>query len=98
MKLRPKHAQSAAIQSRKVFKFMLAEGSINRYEADRLGVCHLAARVQDLERKGLIYRYRDESGVLDFHGIMHDKIRRYFIDWEKMTPEARAYFGGWIYE
>lgn len=98
MRLRQQYAQSADIQARKVFKFMLAKGSINRYEADQLGICHLAARVQDLECKGFIYRYQDENGVADFHGIKHDKIRRYFIDWESMTPEKRAFFLRWINE
>ncbi|KKO45393.1 hypothetical protein WG68_10070 [Arsukibacterium ikkense] len=100
MKVKPfaLYAQSAEIQARKIFKYMLVTGSINRYEADQIGVCHLAARVQDLEEKGFLYRYQDENGVADFHGIKHDKIRRYFIDWENMTPTARAYFVGWIYD
>lgn len=96
MRLRQKHAQSSEIQARKVFKHMLAMGSINRYEADQLGICHLAARVQDLEEKGFLYRYQDENGVADFHGIKHDKIRRYFIDWDGMTQESRAFLLRWI--
>lgn len=98
MKLFSQQAQSSEAQARKAFKYMFMTGSINRYEADRLGICYLAARVQDLEQKGFRYRYQDENGVADFHGITHDKIRRYFIDWQSISPEARAYFVGWIYD
>jgi len=74
---------------------MIKNGSINRYEADQIGVCHLAARVQNLEELGLEYKYSDENGVADFHGILHNGIRRYLVDWDKMTSKSKEFFAGW---
>lgn len=93
-----KRAPNTPTQKRKIFKYMVREGSINRYEAAAIGVCSLPARVQNLEEKGFRYRYVDQDDIADEHGLLHDGIRRYFIDWERMTPEARAYFVGWIYD
>lgn len=93
-----KRAQKNSTQKRKIFKYMVREESINRYEAAAIGVCSLPSRVQDLEDKGFVYRFVDQDNIADEHGILHDGIRRYFIDWERMTPEARAYFVGWIYD
>jgi hypothetical protein len=90
-----KHAQSSEIQIRQVFRYMQQRGSINRYDAEKIGICHLAARVQDLEEIGLEYKFCDENTVTDFHGIVHDGIRRYFIDWARMTPKAKATFARW---
>ena len=90
-----KYAQSSEIQIRQVFKYIQQNGSINRYEADEIGICHLAARVQNLEELGLRYKYFDENSVEDFHGILHNGIRRYFIDWDRMTPKAKMFFAGW---
>ncbi|MXR67979.1 hypothetical protein GNT65_04735 [Shewanella sp. JBTF-M18] len=89
------HANRTEIQIKQVFFQMQRFGSINRYEAAAIGVCALPARMQDLECIGLRYRYRDENNVADEHGISHQRIRRYFIDWEKMTPEAVKIFAGW---
>lgn len=92
----PKHAQNTNIQVKKVFNYISKHGSINRYEADRIGVCHLAARVQNLEELGLVYNHIDEIGVKDFHGISHNGIRRYSIAWKLMSPEAVEYFMRWL--
>ena len=75
---------------------MHRNGSINRYEADQIGVCHLAARVQNLEERGLVYNHIDENGIKDFHGISHNGIRRYVIDWKRMTHEAVSNFMRWL--
>jgi ribosomal protein S8 len=87
-----KHAQKTNIQTQKVFNHMQKYGSINRYEADEIGVCSLAARVQNLEELGLVYNHIDENDIMDFHGISHNGIRRYVIDWQRMTPKAVDYF------
>jgi hypothetical protein len=89
---RTRHEQSTENQIRKVYKHIDQYGSINRYEADEIGICHLAARVQDLEARGLVYKHIDENEVEDFHGITHNGIRRYFIDWKQMKPEVVEYF------
>lgn len=75
-----------------VYKYMIKHGPINRYNADELGVCHLAARIKGLEEKGFAIGRFDENNVADFHGVLHDGIRRYFIDWGRSTPEAVEYF------
>lgn len=92
------YAKSVITQTRIVYNYMRQQGSINRYEADQNGVCHLAARVQNLEELGLVYKHIDENDVKDFHGIAHNGIRRYFIDWKQMEPEAIEYFNGWSHD
>jgi hypothetical protein len=94
----PKQAQSTEIQIRKVYKNIHQHGSINRYEADMIGVCHLAARIKELKDRGLIIRHFDQNGVPDFHDILHDGIRRYCIDWENMAPDVVEYFAGWSHD
>ena len=88
----PNMAFSAEIQTLKVARYMNEFGSINRYEADFIGVCHLAARIKELKERGLIIDCVDEDGVEDFHKLKHNGIRRYFINWQKMTPEKIKYF------
>ncbi|BCV46117.1 helix-turn-helix domain-containing protein [Shewanella algae] len=88
-------AKSTDAQIRQVFFQMQRCGSINRYEAAAIGVCALPPRVRELKDLGLCFRHRDEQNVADEHGILHHRIRRYFIDWEKMTPEAVKIFAGW---
>jgi hypothetical protein len=93
-----KRSQSTAIQIKKVYQFMAQYGSINRCEDQPIGVCHLAARIQNLEERGLVYSYIDQDGIKDFHGIEHKGIRRYFIDWKRMNPAAVNYFAGWSHD
>ncbi|MGK0398789.1 MAG: hypothetical protein ACJA0I_001085 [Gammaproteobacteria bacterium] len=90
-----KRSQSTAIQIKKVYQFMAQYGSINRCEDQPIGVCHLAARIHNLEERGLVYSYINQDGIKDFHGIEHKGIRRCFIDWKKMNPAAVEYFAGW---
>jgi len=87
-----KRAYSAEIQTIKVVKFMNEFGSINRYEADYIGVCHLAARIKELKERGLECLHIDENNIKDFHDIEHDGIRRYFIDWQKMSENSQQLF------
>ncbi|HDS1206065.1 helix-turn-helix domain-containing protein [Shewanella algae] len=90
-------AKSTDAQIRQVFFQMQRCGSINRYEAAAIGVCALPPRVRELKDLGLCFRHRDEHNVADEHGILHQRIRRYFIDWESMTSEAITLFSGWCY-
>jgi hypothetical protein len=93
-----KQVKSTLQQIRKVFNYMEENGSINRYEAYKNGVCHLAARIQNLEELGLVYNYIDEDNVKDFHCLAHNRIRRYFIDWKLMDASAVEHFSGWCDE
>ncbi len=83
---------SAEIQSIKVYRYINEFGSINRYEADYIGVCHLASRIIELKERGLEVGYIDENEVEDFHKKKHNGIRRYFIEWAKMEPKAIQLF------
>tara|TARA_R110000851_G_scaffold126158_2_gene257432 strand:- start:2270 stop:2578 length:309 start_codon:yes stop_codon:yes gene_type:complete len=85
-------AYSAEIQAIKVLKFMDEFGSINRYEADYIGVCHLAARIKELKERGLECLLVDENNVKDFHETEHNGIRRYFINWQNMSENAIQLF------
>ncbi len=80
------------IQDIKVLRYMNEFGSINRYEADYVGVCHLAPRIIELKERGLKVGYIDENNIEDFHKIKHNGIRRYFIEWTKMEPKAVQLF------
>ena len=81
-----KHALSAHSQQIIVAKYIANQSSINRYEADAIGVCHLAARVKELKYKGIAFDWLDET-VFDPHGIEHDLIRRYWFDYKPMNQE-----------
>ncbi len=85
-------AFNAEIQEIKVARYMNEFGSINRYEADYIGVCHLAARINELKERGLKVGHIDENDVEDFHKIKHNGIRRYFIEWAQMEPNAIELF------
>lgn len=78
------HSTSTESQYVRLLAFWLAHDSgLNRYEADRLlNVCHLAARVQDLEAKGCHFITQDEIAP-DLLGRPHNGIRRY---WLKSAP------------
>lgn len=81
-----KHALSARNQQIIVAKYIACQSSINRYEADAIGVCHLAARVKELKYKGIIFGWLDET-VFDPHGIVHDRVRRYWFHYNAMNQE-----------
>lgn len=55
-----KHALSAHNQQIIVAKYITKHGSINRYEADAIGVCHVAARVKELKYKGFVFDWIDQ--------------------------------------
>lgn len=81
-----KHALSARNQQIVVAKYITQHGSVNRYDADAIGVCHLAARIKELKYKGIIFNWLDET-VFDPHGIEHDRVRRYWFDYKAMNKE-----------
>lgn len=78
------HSTSTASQHVRLLTYWLTHGNgLNRYEADcLLNVCHLAARVQDLEEKGCHFITQDETAP-DIMGRPHSGIRRY---WLKSAP------------
>jgi hypothetical protein len=96
MTLQTKRAKCTQTQIRQVFKYMHNRGSINRYEADQIGVCGLAPRIKDLEERDAFFIRYDENNIADFHGTLHNGIRRYSIDWKRMSDEATAYFKEWL--
>ena len=79
-----KHALSAVSQQIIVAKYIHKNVSINRYEADAIGVCHLAARIKELKDKGIKFDWIDQL-VNDPHGIEHKGVRRYWFDYGAMT-------------
>lgn len=79
-----KRALSTQNQQIIVAKYILEHGSINRYEADAIGVCHLAARIKELKYKGFPFNWIDQI-TTDLHGIEHHGIRRY--SFAQMTGE-----------
>lgn len=89
------HALSASNQQKIVVKYITQNGSANRYEADAIGVCHLAARIKELKYKGITFSVIDET-VTDPHEIVHKRVRRYSIDWKSISPEATEYFKEWL--
>lgn len=91
-----KRAKSTHTQIRQVFKYIHRHGSINRYEADRIGVCQAAARIKNLVDKGACFIRVDENNIADYHGTLHNGITRYSIDWKSMTDEATVYFKEWL--
>lgn len=78
------NSTSTESQLVRLLAYWLAHDSgLNRYEADGLlNVCHLAARVQDLEAKGCHFITQDETAP-DLLGRPHPGIRRY---WLKSAP------------
>lgn len=80
----PLNSTSTESQYVRLLAYWLAHDSgLNRYEADGLlNVCHLAARVQDLEAKGCRFVFEDEIAA-DLLGRPHSGIRRY---WLKSAP------------
>ncbi len=87
-----KMASSADVQAIQVFHYTNEHGSINRYDAEEVGVCHLATRIIELKDLGVVFDYIDENNIEDRCGYEHNGIRRYFINWQKMSPEAIQYF------
>mgnify|MGYP001261074105 CR=1 FL=1 len=81
-----KHALSANNQQIIIAKYITKYGSVNRYEADAIGVCHLAARVYELKGKGFKISSISELAT-DPHGIDHKGISRYWFDYKAMTKE-----------
>ncbi len=65
---------------------MNKHGSINRYHADAIGVCHLAARIYELRNKGFKISSISQLAT-DPHGIEHKGISRYWFDYKAMTKE-----------
>ena len=88
-----RHAKSTLSQQVIVAKHILACGSINRYEADALGVCHLAARIKELKHKGFKFNWIDQI-TTDLHGIEHQGIRRY--SFAKMSLAERVQLNSYI--
>lgn len=88
-----KSALSSKAQASTVFKALTSNGSINRYEAEKLGVCHLAPRIHYLKSLGFVFSYKDET-VSDQYHIQHKGIRRYWIDWSKTPNELKKFVGG----
>lgn len=88
----PKSALSSKAQAIQVFLYMNELGSINRYEADAdLAVCGLAPRIFELKEDGLKIIDIKET-VMDTNGVLHRGIKRYFIDWQSMSPQAIQHF------
>lgn len=81
-----KHALSTYNQQIVVARYMSNHGSINRYEAEPVGVCSLAARILDLKDKGFIIDDKREE-TTDSFGIKHKGISRYWFDYKAMTQE-----------
>lgn len=84
------YALSTANQQIVVARYIRISGSINRYEADKIGVCSLAPRIKELKEKDLPFDWLDET-VTDPNGITHKGIRRYKFDYERMTEEQKAW-------
>lgn len=80
------YALSTSNQQIIVAKHIHNNGSINRYEAEALGVCHLAARIYELKEKGIKFNWIDQP-VNDPHNIKHEGIRRYSFNYGAMTQE-----------
>ena len=83
-----KYALSARNQQVIVAKHITQHGSINRYEADAIGVCSLAARIKDLRYRGFEIKDKRET-ALDTYGLEHKRISRYWFDYKTMTEENR---------
>ncbi|WP_024608809.1 helix-turn-helix domain-containing protein [Pseudoalteromonas sp. TAB23] len=81
-----KYAPSTTNQKILIAKFMNKHGSINRYHADAIGVCHLAARIYELRNKGFKISSISQLAT-DPHGIEHKGISRYWFDYKAMTKE-----------
>ncbi|TMO09465.1 helix-turn-helix domain-containing protein [Pseudoalteromonas sp. S558] len=81
-----KHAPSTHNQQIIVAKYIVEHGTINRYDADQIGVCHLAARIRELKNKGFVFNWIDQI-VLDPHGIEHKGVRRYWFNKPAMTQK-----------
>lgn len=80
---RPDSTSTESQYVRLLAYWLAHDSGLNRYEADRLlNVCHLAARVQDLEAKGCHLITQDETAP-DLLGRAHIGIRRY---WLKSAP------------
>ncbi|MBH0026088.1 hypothetical protein I6F53_03735 [Pseudoalteromonas sp. SWN29] len=81
-----KRALSATNQQVQVAKYINNHGSINRYEADAIGICHLAPRINALKRRGINFHWINQI-IIDSNDFEHKGIRRYWFDYEKMTKE-----------
>ena len=81
-----KYALSTDNQQIIVAKYMSEHGSINRYEAEAFGVCHLAGRIKELKYKGFIIDDKREIAI-DLYGLKHKGVSRYWFDYAKMTQE-----------
>lgn len=80
---RPNSTATPAQYARLLAYWLTHNNGLNRYEADcLLNICHLAARVQDLEAKGCHFVTQDETAP-DLQGRLHNGIRRY---WLKTAP------------
>lgn len=87
-----KLALSSKAQAIQVFLYANEFGSLNRYDAEIIGICHLAPRINELSRKGVVFDFVDENNIEDRFGFRHNGIRRYSINWQKMKPKAIRYF------
>lgn len=83
-----KHTLSTYNQQIVVARYMSNHGSINRYDADKLGVCSLAPRINELKEKGFkILSHREVA--IDLHGLKHSRVSRYWIDLQNMDKEEQ---------
>jgi hypothetical protein len=83
-----KYALSTQTQGKVVARYIIKHGSINRYEADKIGVCGLAPRIKELKEKGFeILSHREIA--TDLHGLKHNGISRYWVDLKNMDKEER---------
>lgn len=85
-----KYALSTTNQQMIVARYIIINGTINRYEADKIGVCSLAPRIKELKEKGFTFKWFDEV-VIDSNDITHKNIRRYKFDYELMTKKQKAW-------
>lgn len=88
-----KFASSSKAQALTTLKFIQQHGSINRYEAEELGICHLAPRIHFLKAIGFIFSHKDQT-VLDQYNIQHRRIRRYWLDLDNTPSEIKEKFAG----
>lgn len=92
-----KYALSTQAQIKVVARYINKHGSINRYDADKLGVCSLAPRIRELKEKGFKILSNREVAI-DLHGLKHNGISRYWIDLLSTDKDEQEKFFKFIEE
>lgn len=87
-----KRASSRINQQVKVLKYIVKCGDINRFDADSIGVCHLAGRIKELKLKGIMFKSPRKNNIKDKNGVKHNGISHYSIDWHKMSEKSQKLF------